>query len=321
MSTNSTKDTSIKVSVLMIAYNHEAFIAQALNSVLMQKVDFDYEIVIGDDCSTDNTRKILIEYQKRNPDKIKLLLHERNLGFHGKGNLVETHNACLGQYIAILEGDDYWISPHKLQKQADFLDDNPQFAICFTATLAFYDDGSKAATIFPDLNYKKVSTLEDLLHGNFMHTCSVMFRNKLFSEYPKWFYEVTTADLALHIINAQYGKIGYINEVTSKYRIHKNGLWSIKSKKNIISKYESAIRLYSNLSTYLDPKYCYIINQGNFHFYEVLMAKHIDTYNFSDALKLFLKYIKSYNFNIRMTLKFLLMVIRKVISHLKRKVI
>src|SRR3712207_1086613 len=103
---------SMKVSVLMLAYNHEKFIAQALDSALMQQVNFDYEIVIGEDCSTDNTRDILIRYQKEYPHRIRLLLPEKNLGMHD--NLIQTFKACRGDYIAFLEGDDYWTSPNKL---------------------------------------------------------------------------------------------------------------------------------------------------------------------------------------------------------------
>lgn len=108
----------MKVSVLMITYNHEKFIAQAIDSILMQQVNFDYEIVIGEDCSTDGTRAIVIQYQKEYPDKIRLLLPEENLGMHK--NFVQTFRACQGEYIALLEGDDYWTSPRKLQKQVDF---------------------------------------------------------------------------------------------------------------------------------------------------------------------------------------------------------
>lgn len=219
---------SPKVSVMMPTYNHEAFIAQALDSVLMQQVDFDYEIVVGEDCSTDNTRAILIEYQKRHPDKIRLLLHERNLGLYGLNNGIETYKACQGQYIALLEGDDYWTSPHKLQKQVDFLDHNPYFSLCFHASQYVYEDGSgKKPLVARPPQGKPYYTLEDLLwHGWFIATASVMFRRGVFGEWPDWSRSVPLGDWVLHILCARHGKIGYIDEAMSVWRIHKAGVWS-----------------------------------------------------------------------------------------------
>ena len=108
---------SIKVSVCMITYNHERFIAQAVESALMQETDFDYEIVIGEDCSTDGTRQVLLDLHDRHPDRIRLLLREKNIG--ASHNFVGTLEACRGEYVAFLDGDDYWTCPNKLQKQAN----------------------------------------------------------------------------------------------------------------------------------------------------------------------------------------------------------
>ena len=119
----------MKVSVTIITYNHEKFIRKTLDSVLMQKVNFQYEIVIGEDCSTDNTKKILLEYQNKHPGKIRLLLAENNQGL--VRNFMQTYRACKGEYIATLDGDDYWISSRKLQKQVDFLDRHGDFSMCF----------------------------------------------------------------------------------------------------------------------------------------------------------------------------------------------
>ena len=117
----------MKLSVAMITYNHERFIRQAIESVLDQKVNFDFEIVIGEDCSTDSTRTIVAELQQQYPDRIVALMRPHNLG--AMRNLQETLAACKGQYVALLEGDDYWTSQHKLQKQVDFLDARPDCAI------------------------------------------------------------------------------------------------------------------------------------------------------------------------------------------------
>src|SRR5687768_16687744 len=113
----------MKVSVAMITYNHEAFVAQAIESVLMQKTDFDFELVIGEDCSTDKTREIVNGYKSKYGERIRVLLPAKNLGINR--NLKQTLLACQGRYIALLEGDDYWTSSLKLQKQVNFLDTHP----------------------------------------------------------------------------------------------------------------------------------------------------------------------------------------------------
>lgn len=211
-----------KVSVLMITYNHERFIKQAIESVLMQKADFEYELVIGEDCSTDGTREIVLWFQRRYPDRIRLFLRERNLG--PNENFILTLQACRGQYVASLEGDDYWTSPHKLQKQADFLDAHPDFSTCFHAIRRTSDEPNIQSRVYRGPR-KNVFTLEDIVVHNFISTPSVMFRNGLIGEIPDWFRSVGALDWPMNILNARHGKIGFINETMSVYREHGAGLW------------------------------------------------------------------------------------------------
>ena len=117
------------LSVWMITYNHENYLSQALDSVLMQQTTFPIEIIIGEDCSTDKTREILKEYEQNYPEIIHAIYHDVNVG--ARRNAYEfTLNQCKGKYIACLEGDDYWTDPLKLQKQVDFLETNPEYSIC-----------------------------------------------------------------------------------------------------------------------------------------------------------------------------------------------
>ena len=118
-----------KLSVLFITYNHEDYIRQALDSVLMQKCNFDFEIVVGEDCSTDSTRDILREYDAKYPGRFKLLFREKNFG-RPTMNVYDTGMHCTGDYIAFLEGDDYWTDENKLQKQVDYLDQHPDYMGC-----------------------------------------------------------------------------------------------------------------------------------------------------------------------------------------------
>ena len=119
------------VSVHMITYNHEPYIRQAIEGVMMQKTDFEFELVIGEDCSQDKTREICFEYQKKHPDKIRVLWwHENVSNLGGNGRRVSAH--CRGEFIAFCEGDDYWIDPLKLQKQVDVMRNHPNVGLCFT---------------------------------------------------------------------------------------------------------------------------------------------------------------------------------------------
>ncbi|MEH2128164.1 glycosyltransferase [Nostoc sp.] len=244
----------MKVSVLMVTYNHENFIAQAIESVLMQKVDFEYELVIGEDYSTDNTRQIVIDYQRKYSDKIRLLLPDVNLGAHK--NFLNTFKACQGKYLAILEGDDYWTSSKKLQKQVDFLDKNLDFVICFHNVLVFWQDNSHSPSIFLH-NQPKTSTIENLLVNNFISTPSVMYRAGLVQEFPAWFYEQSMGDWTFHILNAQHGKIGYIDEVMAAYRVHAKGVWSSKRRESQI---KETIRMLETIKHNLSSQYQAIIN-------------------------------------------------------------
>ncbi len=243
-------DTRTKVSVLLVTYNHEKYIAQAIESVLMQRVNFDYEIVIIEDCSTDSTRDIVVDFQKRYPDRIRLVLAEKNKCTNE--DFAAAFQASPSQYIAWLDGDDYWTSPHKLQRQADFLDAHPECAICFHNVVAFYEDGSREPWYRNPVDQKEISTPEDLWACNFIASCSSMFRKGLLSEFPAWYCTDITGDWTLNILFAQHGKIGYLDEVMGAYRIHSGGYWSSLSE---IQKLEGLIEFYETMNANLGFRY------------------------------------------------------------------
>src|SRR5215217_1764661 len=163
----STAETQMKVSVLLTTYNHEKWISQAIESTLLQKTNFDYEVVIMEDCSTDRTRDIVTSYQRRYPDKIRLVLSEMNKC--DNTNWIAAWQTSPSRYVAFLDGDDYWTSPYKLQRQVDFLDTHPDYAICYHNVTVLYEDGSRKL-FFHDRSAakKETSTLEDLLAGCFI---------------------------------------------------------------------------------------------------------------------------------------------------------
>lgn len=216
----------VLLSVCMITYNHEKYIKQALDGVLMQVTDFDFEIIVGEDYSTDQTRKIILEYKAKYADKMKLILQKENVGM--MRNFIDSLSCCSGKYIALCEGDDYWTDPHKLQKQVAFLEENPEFSICFHNMNIQREDRSNRNGL-TNVNQREITTIKDLArHGNYIYTASCVFK-KSFFQLPDWLRQCPVGDYPLHLINSQYGKIRFINEVMGVYRIHNDSSWEIKS--------------------------------------------------------------------------------------------
>jgi glycosyltransferase involved in cell wall biosynthesis len=232
----STIDTP-KVSILVTTYNQEHLITEAIDSILSQQVSFPYEIVIGEDASSDRTRDIVVALGQQHRDKIRVLLRnpaeaerDRAIRLAGKINYLTALRACRGEYIAILDGDDYFTSPHKLQRQVDFLDSHPECVICFHNVLAVYEDGSKPPETLCPPDQKPITDIEQLLWGNFIPACSIMYRREPIVDIPDWFLTARMGDWPLNIFKAQYGKIGYLNEVMAAYRVHEAGVWSLRKR-------------------------------------------------------------------------------------------
>jgi glycosyltransferase involved in cell wall biosynthesis len=284
----------MKLSILMITYNHQNYIKQALDSILMQVTNFEYEIVVGEDCSTDNTRKILCEYQLKYPDKIRLLLPDQNLGM--MKNFIQTYQACQGEYIAILEGDDYWTCSNKLQKQVDFLNNNPDFTICFhNANYLWEIDDHPPHGLLCKESQKEVSTLEDLLVENFIPTLTSMFRNRQFGAFPDWFLRMKFGDWPLHILNAEHGKIGYLNESMASYRVHSCGVASVSrtDKRKYLEHIKSVIAFYEAIGRHLSDSYKAFIQKRLSEQYCLLGKVYEELGQFLLACFFYLKFIMS----------------------------
>ena len=218
-----------KVTVLCTAYNHKDFIRKALDGFIMQKTNFSFEVLVHDDASTDGTTDIIREYAEKYPNIIKPIYQKENQFSQGKDILIDCmFDSIQGEYVAINEGDDYWIDENKLQRQADFLDANPDFTVCFHPVRVLWEDNSQPESIFPTPNFrynKDTLTLDDLLKHNFIQTNSVMYRWKLKKEMwpPK---RILPCDYIWHLIHAKYGKIGFLPQVMSVYRRNQGGIWT-----------------------------------------------------------------------------------------------
>ena len=235
------------VSACIITYNQEKFIESCLEGVINQKVDFDYEIIIGDDFSNDRTSDICLKYAQKYPELIKYSKREKNLGM--TGNWVETISNCSGKYIALCEGDDYWTDFLKLQKQVDFLKKESDYVLCFHDVEILNEKKelvSDTITNVPD-NYENIETLARL--GNYIHTPTVVFRNVI-KEFPEEFKKTPIADYFLYIILAQYGKIKHIKEKMAVYRYGAGVFSSVNS----IRKAKANIKLFTTLLSYSSNK-------------------------------------------------------------------
>lgn len=262
----------VKVSIIVHTYNHENFIRQTLDSILTQQVNFDFEVIVGDDASPDSTPKIIQEYHQKFPNIIKPLLHPKNLGGYGKGNTLATLAVCQGQYIAAMDGDDYWTNPLKLQKQADFLDNNSDFVACFHNALIHFEDGSHPDTYVNDENQKEVTTIEDLVGEDeiwYMATSAVMFRNGIIKEYPQWFHESKSGDIPRYILLGKHGKFRYINEVMSVYRKNGGGMSFTDGKQDADFLF-NRIGMYKGIDQELDFKFNHKINKNIARYYLML---------------------------------------------------
>lgn len=214
------------VSVVMITYNQEKYIAAAIEGVLMQRCDFEVELIIADDNSPDSTKEV-VESFKNHPKYhwIKYFKHEVNKGM--MGNFIWALDQCKGKYVALCEGDDYWTDPLKLQKQVDFLEGNADYSFTFhDAEILNQDTGYKRLRI-GDRKIDNVVDLRSVIIENNIPTASILFRNILnFRDLPDWFFKTSKGDYALVIMFAEMGFGKYLPEAMSVYRVHDGGVWS-----------------------------------------------------------------------------------------------
>ncbi|GEM_PF-5619491 len=221
-----------KLSVIVLAYNHEKYISQALDSILGQQTDFDFELLIGEDDSQDKTREICRKYAKKFPDIIRLFENDRKNVIYvdgnatGRWNLINLLEKVRGQYLAMCEGDDYWNDDHKLQKMVDFMDRHDDYSVCFHRVQWLKNGVLEEEPYLPPAD-KEFYTADDLfLNDNFIRTSSVLYRNVLKGDLPQWFTYISFGDICLHLMHSQFGKIAYMDEVMGVYRVHESGIFS-----------------------------------------------------------------------------------------------
>ncbi|PQJ11644.1 hypothetical protein CJD36_007560 [Flavipsychrobacter stenotrophus] len=288
-------DADIVVSVCMITYRQELFIAQAIESILAQHTSFKFKLVIGEDSSPDKTRQICEEYAEKYGEIIELLPSYKNYG--AIENFKRTLAFCTSKYIAICEGDDYWIDENKLQKQVDFLDKNKDFSSCFSLVEVKDELGWNKPYDFYFPKYdKNIFTIEDFILSdkNIIPTGTVLFRNVIPNPLPDYFSNIFSGDIALQLIFADKGKAMLFNEKLAVYRNHGGGV--SKSKENILKGEESLIDLYTGADKYFGYRYASTFKKRLQLMYKTRLfygAKDIkNLYRFGHYLKYMPKYIK-----------------------------
>jgi len=247
-----TDTNSPLVSVISLVYQHVAFIEKAIESWLMQKTNFDFEIIIGEDNSTDGTRKIVFDYAKKYPDIIRVITSDSNVGM--RENSVRAKKASRGKYIALCEGDDYWIDPLKLQKQVDFMEANPDFSLCFHDAIVLMDNKSRQPNYFCTKDQKEITTTEDVIKRWYIPTASMLMKRDHLIESPEWFKNVYNGDWATQLILSTKGKIKYIDDLMSVYRKNEGGL-SGGVGKNVEFVNGKKIELLTNFNEFTDKKF------------------------------------------------------------------
>lgn len=242
----------MKVSIVVTSYNHEKYIRQCLESILSQKGDFEMEIILGDDCSTDGTGQILEEYKKKYPEIIKKLQNEKNLGI--TKNLKRSLDACTGRYIAVCEGDDYWTSDEKIQRQMQLLETHLDYSMCFSALTLYYEKEGKYSLHNDQVKFPRDElTVEDLIAVNYIGNFSCcMYRASFVHKLPDSLFKMLMADWLFNMACSEMGKIGFIREPLSVYRIHAHGAWAGKTDIDQISE---IIDLSKNYNQYFQCRY------------------------------------------------------------------
>ena len=257
------------VTICSTTYNLEEYIGEAIHSWLSQQTNFAYDIVISDDGSTDNTIQIIESFIQEHPNKITLIKSEHI----GKmPNFIRSLQATNGKYVALCDGDDYWIDPLKIQKQVDFMEANPDFSACYTNSYVI-NEHTQEKKVAKTQIWDEATTSELLDHNDFNpdgiamspgHTSTFMYRNGLVDDYPDWMYQDIMTDFPLYMIMSKYGKSKFINDFTSVYRHHSQGV-STKFY-SFFNTNNTRIFVLKNINQYFNFKYKKKINQ--------LIARH-----------------------------------------------
>jgi GT2 family glycosyltransferase len=244
----------LRLSVLLTTYQHERFIADALEGVVAQRLDGPWEVIVGDDASTDRNREIIRDYARRYPDLIHTHFPERNLGHGGRPIFAQMVERARGDHLAVLDGDDYWTDPRKLARQSAYLDAHPGCAMCFHDVVIHWEDGSAPDSRVTGRRTRRRSEMRHVLGSTSIGACSPLFRRTALAPLPEWYRDVIWGDWQLYVLAAQHGWIGYLPDAMAVYRIHEGsttwGSWT-----TALERAEQIARFHRELTGRLDTRF------------------------------------------------------------------
>lgn len=250
----------IKVSISIITYKHAKYIRKCLDSILAQKVNFKYQIVVGEDCSNDGTREILLEYKEKYPDIFVLLLNEQNMGASKNSYNVKLY--CTGEYILGCEGDDFWVDEYRLQKQADFLDANPEYvAVATNFVLVDAKGNNPVRSLYSWQTNKRYTLKHYLRYGMVLHGGTFMYRNLTPYRDERYiklvFAEPTMGDVIHRVLRYDKGDVYVLPDITHAHRSGAETPTSFSAQQNKKALYYTKMffRIVDNVTAYLDRKY------------------------------------------------------------------
>lgn len=234
------ENKNVVVSIICNAYNHELYIRQCLEGFVMQKTNFAFEVLIHDDASTDKTADIIREYEAKYPEIIKPIYQTENQ-YSKKTGIMKTfqYPRVKGKYIALCEGDDYWIDPLKLQKQVDFLEANPEYSMCFHRS-NILNELEMNPVINPKVIEDKDYSANELFENWIVPTASIVYRSSIYTPMDKYINpeRMLNGDIILVLNCASRGKIRGFSDVMSVYRMHSGGVtYDTRISKNRTMKY------------------------------------------------------------------------------------
>ena len=248
------KNKRPSVDVILCCYNQEEYIAQAVQSILAQRVEADVRVIVADDCSTDDTMPIIRRCQSQSPFPFIYLDSDHNIGM--KANYQRSFAACSADYTAILEGDDWWDSENHLAQHLNFLQSHPRHSMSYNLIAFHFQDTGRTRRqrwLYKDIDYLSINLREQISWGNQIgNLSSCVFRTSLLHSLPDTFFQLNFADWELGIMMALKGPIAMLREVTSTYRINSKGQWSALSHKEKFNSQANSLRQLQPLL----PFYC-----------------------------------------------------------------
>lgn len=266
------------VSVWCLTYNFAPYIGKALDSFLEQETDFPFEILVHDDCSSDETVAILREYQAKYPDKIRLLLEEVN---QRTKHLHRFLDKVRGEYVAICEGDDYWQDPHKLQRQLDFLTAHPEYSMSFHAC----DIEENGVVVDEKKPYERERTVPTgaLIFGGgmFCPSASCVFKAQLLHILPEYYFAADIADFPMQIYMASSGKVHYLPDKMCVYRRGHAGSWSVRVKAswaNELAHWKTEMHWLEMFNRATNYRYAIFVKAREAKYFLVLLRNYLHTH-------------------------------------------